>query len=108
MNTRTQQITQEFYSLHPDLNFLQEELLKTFQLLSDTFRTGGKLLICGNGGSSADSEHIVGELMKGFLLKRFRLGKRRPFPNYLERKVQRSQMLYKGRSLPFPFQRIPH
>ena len=35
MNTRTQQITQEFYSLHPDLNFLQEELLKTFQLLSD-------------------------------------------------------------------------
>ena len=44
MNTRTQQITQEFYSLHPDLNFLQEELLKTFQLLSDTFRTDGKLL----------------------------------------------------------------
>ena len=70
MNTRTQQITQEFYSLHPDLNFLQEELLKTFQLLSDTFRAGGKLLICGNGGSSADSEHIVGELMKGFRLKR--------------------------------------
>ncbi len=70
MNTRTQQITQEFYSLHPDLSFLQEELLKTFQLLSDTFRAGGKLLICGNGGSSADSEHIVGELMKGFLLKR--------------------------------------
>ena len=41
MNTRTQQITQEFYSLHPDLSFLQEELLKTFQLLSDTFRAGG-------------------------------------------------------------------
>ena len=61
MNTRTQQITQEFYSLHPDLSFLQEELLKTFQLLSDTFRAGGKLLICGNGGSSADSEHIVAQ-----------------------------------------------
>ena len=80
MNTRTQQITQEFYSLHPDLNFLQEELLKTFQLLSDTFRTGGKLLICGNGGSSADSEHIVGELMKGFLLKRpLSIGKKAAF-----------------------------
>lgn len=36
----------------------------------DTFRSGGNLLICGNGGGSADSEHIVGELMKGFLLKR--------------------------------------
>lgn len=31
------------------------------------FERGGKLLICGNGGSCADSEHIVGELMKGFL-----------------------------------------
>ena len=80
MNTRTQQITQEFYSLHPDLSFLQEELLKTFQLLSDTFRAGGKLLICGNGGSSADSEHIVGELMKGFLLKRpLSIGKKAAF-----------------------------
>ena len=75
MNTRTQQITQEFYSLHPDLSFLQEELL-----LSDTFRAGGKLLICGNGGSSADSEHIVGELMKGFLLKRpLSIGKKAAF-----------------------------
>jgi D-sedoheptulose 7-phosphate isomerase len=34
------------------------------------YRHGGKLLICGNGGSAADSEHIVGELMKGYLSKR--------------------------------------
>ena len=34
------------------------------------FRNGGKLLVCGNGGSCADSEHIVGELMKAFLYKR--------------------------------------
>ena len=32
--------------------------------------SGGKLLVCGNGGSSADSAHIVGELVKGFLKKR--------------------------------------
>lgn len=41
-----------------------------FLLLRDCYASGGKLLICGNGGSAADSEHIVGELMKGFLLKR--------------------------------------
>ena len=70
MNMRTQQIMQEFYTLHPDLTFLEAELSKALRLLLDTFRSGGKLLICGNGGSSADSEHIVGELMKGFLLKR--------------------------------------
>ena len=34
------------------------------------YDTGGKLLICGNGGSAADCEHIVGELMKGFCLPR--------------------------------------
>jgi D-sedoheptulose 7-phosphate isomerase len=35
-------------------------------ILLDAFRGGKKLLICGNGGSAADAEHIVGELMKGF------------------------------------------
>jgi D-sedoheptulose 7-phosphate isomerase len=35
-----------------------------------SFKSGGKLLVCGNGGSAADSEHLVGELLKGFLLRR--------------------------------------
>lgn len=39
-------------------------------MLVQGFRTGNKLLLCGNGGSCADCEHIVGELMKGFLLRR--------------------------------------
>ena len=34
------------------------------------YQKGGKILICGNGGSASDSEHIVGELLKGFMLKR--------------------------------------
>ena len=38
--------------------------------LISCFENGGKLLVCGNGGSCADSEHIVGELMKGFLKNR--------------------------------------
>ena len=40
------------------------------ELLINTYRNGGKILVCGNGGSAADSEHIVGELMKGFVSKR--------------------------------------
>ena len=40
------------------------------RLLVESFKSGGKLLVCGNGGSAADAEHIVGELMKGFRRKR--------------------------------------
>jgi len=36
------------------------------ELIRDTYKNGGKVLVCGNGGSCSDSEHIVGELMKGF------------------------------------------
>mgnify|MGYP001630565286 CR=1 FL=1 len=43
MNMRTQQIMQEFYTLHPDLTFLEAELSKALRLLLDTFRSGGKL-----------------------------------------------------------------
>ena len=39
-------------------------------LIGDAFAAGGKLLLCGNGGSAADCEHVVGELMKSFLLPR--------------------------------------
>ena len=36
------------------------------EFIRDCYKNGGKLLVCGNGGSAADAEHIVGELMKGF------------------------------------------
>ena len=49
---------------------MQKELEKAFELIRDSYKNGGKLLVCGNGGSAADSEHIVGELMKGFMLRR--------------------------------------
>ena len=47
-----------------------DDLAMAFVILRDCFRSGGKLLVCGNGGSAADSEHIVGELMKGFERRR--------------------------------------
>ena len=38
--------------------------------MAERLRQGGKVLVCGNGGSAADAEHITGELLKGFLSKR--------------------------------------
>lgn len=70
MKERTKQSAARFFDQHKDLAHLKEPILKVCSMLLETYRAGGKLLICGNGGSCADAEHIVGELMKGFLLKR--------------------------------------
>lgn len=55
---------------YPDLASLQREIEDAIDILVDGFKQGGKLLLCGNGGSSADSDHIVGELAKGFRKRR--------------------------------------
>lgn len=55
---------------YPNLRACESQLRAAFDLLAAAFRSGNKLLVCGNGGSAADSEHIVGELMKGFLKRR--------------------------------------
>ena len=60
----------ELMTRYPQLACCREALERTMELLRDMCRGGGKLLCCGNGGSAADCEHIVGELMKGFLLPR--------------------------------------
>lgn len=51
---------------YPELAACLPDIERAFDLLTATFAGGGKLLVCGNGGSAADSDHIVGELMKGF------------------------------------------
>lgn len=51
---------------YPELSEQRENIVNAFHILEESFENGGKLLIAGNGGSAADSEHIVGELMKGF------------------------------------------
>ena len=55
---------------YPALIAVRAELEEAFYAIYNCYRSGGKLLICGNGGSAADSEHIVGELMKSFKMKR--------------------------------------
>ena len=55
---------------YPVLKAVHTEIEKAYLLMRDSFVKGGKLLLCGNGGSSADCDHIVGELMKAFCAKR--------------------------------------
>lgn len=55
---------------YPQLDVCKESILKAYELLSEAYSNDRKLLVCGNGGSASDSEHIVGELMKEFKLKR--------------------------------------
>lgn len=54
----------------PALSACREDIRKAYFILEEAYSAGRKLLVCGNGGSASDSEHIVGELMKEFKLKR--------------------------------------
>ena len=54
----------------PELSVCKNNIREAYNILSHAYSEGGKLLVCGNGGSASDSEHIVGELMKEFRLKR--------------------------------------
>lgn len=58
------------YETYPALSVCRDDVEKAIEQMLHTYRQGGKLLLCGNGGSAADSDHIMGELMKGFLLPR--------------------------------------
>jgi D-sedoheptulose 7-phosphate isomerase len=52
--------------LAPVLAGPESPLIRAFDLLCQTFESGGKLLVCGNGGSASDADHLAGELLKGF------------------------------------------
>lgn len=60
----------ELLERYPELSECEEQIKSAMELIRDTYKNGGKVLVCGNGGSCSDSEHIVGELMKGFKLMR--------------------------------------
>lgn len=51
---------------YPELAEQRENIIDAYKILENSYVNGGKLLVAGNGGSAADAEHIVGELMKGF------------------------------------------
>lgn len=64
------EIFERLFEHYPALNVCRKEIYSAFISLRECYRSGGKVLVCGNGGSAADADHIVGELMKGFLLRR--------------------------------------
>ncbi len=55
---------------YPPLSVCNKEIHNVYEIIKEGFESGHKLLICGNGGSCADSQHIVGELMKSFAIRR--------------------------------------
>lgn len=68
---------QELLMRYPNLEACIDDIEKAKDAMIACYERGGKILLCGNGGSSADCEHIAGELMKGFLKKRSVLGDER-------------------------------
>ncbi len=55
---------------YPSLETVKDDIIAAYLLMEECYENGGKLLVAGNGGSAADAEHIVGELMKGFKMPR--------------------------------------
>lgn len=61
---------EELLTRYPVLTSVKDDIKEAYEILENCYKNGGKLLIAGNGGSCADAEHIVGELMKGFVKPR--------------------------------------
>lgn len=70
MKKKSQYYINEFFERYPKLLSISDSLISAIDILTNTIRNDGTILICGNGGSASDSDHIVAELMKGFVLKR--------------------------------------
>ncbi len=70
MKQSTKHILEELCTRYPILEGIKQNVADAFELLQNALSRNKKILICGNGGSAADSEHIVGELMKSFKKRR--------------------------------------
>lgn len=70
MNAELHGYVEEVIKRYPLLESCREDIVQAYGILEDTYLGDGKLLVAGNGGSAADSEHIAGELMKRFNMPR--------------------------------------
>lgn len=70
MESKIEKHLQNLIDRYPSLSICKTDIYQAYKILEKCFLENKKLLVCGNGGSSSDSEHIVGELMKEFRLKR--------------------------------------
>lgn len=65
-----EKLLEQTINRHPMLSAVRADIESAYTILADSYLNGRKLLICGNGGSASDAEHIVGELMKSFAYNR--------------------------------------
>lgn len=72
---------------YPSLEIAKNDIIAAYLLIEECYENGGKLLVAGNGGSAADAEHIVGELMKGFKMPR------KPENTFAEKLIAENQEL---------------
>lgn len=63
-------ILEKLIERYPALSVCSDDIMKAAGILVDSYAADGKLLVAGNGGSAADSEHIVGEMMKTFKIQK--------------------------------------
>lgn len=76
-------------SRYPALKCCEDSIVNAYFILEQCYATDRKLLVAGNGGSAADSEHIVGELMKGFRKSR------KPRADFVEKLIQENEKMGK-------------
>jgi len=70
MNPQVKKIYDTLITDYPQLAVCSDTILEAFDAAVSCYESDGKIMVCGNGGSAADAEHIVGELMKGFMQRR--------------------------------------
>lgn len=70
MKEKVKYFLEDLLNRYPSLKNCEGDIEKAFNLMVKVFESGGKMLVCGNGGSAADSEHFVGELIKSFIKRR--------------------------------------
>lgn len=70
MKEKVKYFLDDLITRYPSLKGCESDIEKTFDLMVEVFESHGKMLVCGNGGSAADSEHLVGELIKSFNKRR--------------------------------------
>ncbi len=80
MKATTEEIFESLFSRYPVLSPCRDSVMAAFETMLASYAGGGKVLVCGNGGSAADCEHIVGELLKTFK-------KHRPLPKEIAVKL---------------------
>ncbi len=89
MNSTVLHIYETLLAEYPQLQCCAESIKEAFDLAVACYSNNGTVLVCGNGGSAADSEHIVGELLKGFMQRRtLPESEREKFPSEIADRLQ--------------------